>query len=367
MVHDPDRLLINFEGSPLRVTGALPRRIAVREGCVNEIWVGPSLSKSIQVVMDLQRPVDYKISRVSAPGQLTIDIHPRFTALAKSTDKSALTLRSVAPSAGAQSSSVRSTALDRDRNLSLTRALGLKITRVVIDPGHGGSDVGATGASGVREKDVALDVAQRLGALLQEKFGTHVTYTRVDDANVSLEERTATANRSKADLFLSIHANASSYAEAQGPETYFLRLPDSNSDLKVAARENATNSRAAYEHPALISKIAFQAKIEESREFAGLLQTALYGAESRSGSVTANRGLKHAPFVVLMGAEMPSALAEIGFLTNPSEEALLGTPEYRQTIAEGLLEGISNYIESRVQMDVARAKGEVPHKTVANH
>ncbi len=237
---------------------------------------------------------------------------------------------------------------------SLTRALGLKLERVVIDAGHGGNDVGTHGSSGYLEKDLTLDVAQRLGALISERMGSEVVYTRSDDSYVGLEERTRIANQRDADLFLSIHANSSPYRAAAGVETYILNFTTSKTALELAARENATSDRSIHELHNLIEKIALKDKIDESREFATKLQTSL-SVVSKSGTQGAkNRGIKSAPFVVLIGAEMPSVLAEIGFLTNPSEELQLLKPEHRQKIAEALFKGIAAYADTLSRVDVAR-------------
>lgn len=237
---------------------------------------------------------------------------------------------------------------------SLTRALGLKLERVVIDAGHGGNDVGTHGPSGYYEKDLTLDVAQRLGALISDRMVSEVVYTRSDDTYVGLEERTRIANQRGADLFLSIHANSSPYRAAAGVETYVLNFTTSKTALQLAARENATSDRSIHELHNLLEKIALKDKIDESREFAAKLQTSL-SVVSRSGTQGAkNRGIKSAPFVVLIGAEMPSVLAEIGFLTNSSEEVLLRKPEYRQKIAEALYKGISAYADTLSRVDVAR-------------
>ena len=237
---------------------------------------------------------------------------------------------------------------------SLIRALGLKLERVVIDAGHGGNDVGTHGPSGYYEKDLTLDVAQRLGALIAERMGSEVVYTRSDDSYVGLEERTRIANERQADLFLSIHANSSPYRAAAGVETYVLNFTTSKTALQLAARENATSDRSIHELHSLLEKIALKDKIDESREFAAKLQTSL-SVVSRSGTQGAkNRGIKSAPFVVLIGAEMPSVLAEIGFLTNSSEEVLLRKPEYRQKIAEALYRGISAYADTLSRVAVAR-------------
>jgi len=226
---------------------------------------------------------------------------------------------------------------------SLTRALGLKIGRIVIDPGHGGHDTGAIGPTGYREKDLVLDVALRLGKLLERKMGAEVIYTRDDDTFIPLEERTNIANQAGADLFLSIHANFSSDTAARGIETYYLNFSASDEALEVAARENATSQKTVHELQDLVQNIALKEKIDESREFAADVQHALWLGEVAKAPGLRNRGVKKAPFIVLIGAHMPSVLAEISFVSNATDERRLRTPEYRQRIAESLYRGISRY------------------------
>lgn len=237
---------------------------------------------------------------------------------------------------------------------SLTRVLGLKLGRVVIDPGHGGHDVGTHGRSGLLEKDVVLDVAKRLGALLQDRLGTEVIYTRDDDTYIPLEKRTEIANDHKADLFLSIHANSSPYRNVAGIETYYLNFTTSKSAMEVAARENAGSERSIFDLQDVIQKIAMKDKIDESREFAARIQSSLYAVSAKSNATAQNRGVKKAPFVVLIGASMPSVLAEIGFLTNARDEALLRKPEQRQKIAEALYKGIAAYADTLSHFQVAK-------------
>jgi N-acetylmuramoyl-L-alanine amidase len=231
-------------------------------------------------------------------------------------------------------------------NRSLTRALGLKINRVVIDAGHGGHDEGTVGPNGLLEKDVVLDVAMRLSQLVQNRMGAEVVLTRSDDTFIPLQERTAIANSRKADLFLSIHANSSPAASVAGTETFFLNFTSSPGALDVAARENAGADKSVGELKDLIQSITLNDKITESETFAQDIQTALFSQAAKSNVAARNRGVKRAPFVVLIGAEMPSILAEIGFLSNSRDETNLNKPEYRQKIAEALYKGLSQYAQS---------------------
>jgi len=226
---------------------------------------------------------------------------------------------------------------------SLIRALGLKIGKIVIDAGHGGHDTGTIGPNGLLEKDLVLDVGKRLGKQL-ERLGAEVVYTRNDDTFIPLETRTAIANQEQADLFVSIHANASRDPDARGVETYYLNFTSSSQALEVAARENAVSDKSIHELQDLVKKIALKEKIEESREFASDVQHALHSGLSAKNPGLRDRGVKKAPFIVLIGANMPSILAEISFVSNPGDERKLLTPEYRQRIATSLYEGISKYV-----------------------
>jgi N-acetylmuramoyl-L-alanine amidase len=237
---------------------------------------------------------------------------------------------------------------------SLTRTLGLKIGKIVIDAGHGGHDTGTIGPNGLEEKNLTLDVALRLGKLVEQKLGAQVVYTRTDDTFVPLEERTALANQAKGDLFISIHANSSSDSSARGIETYYLNLTDSEEAREVAARENALAQASYHDLQDLVQKIARNEKIDESRELAADIQSALARRMQRSSRAQRNRGVKRAPFIVLLGANMPSVLTEISFISNPTDEALLKKGEQRQKVAEGILAGITHYLESL---------GSVPHTT----
>ncbi len=226
---------------------------------------------------------------------------------------------------------------------TLMRALGLKIGRIVIDAGHGGHDSGTLGAGGIEEKDVVLDVALRLGKLLHDRLGAEVVYTRADDTFVPLETRTAIANKAQADLFVSVHANSSADPSARGVEVYYLNFTSDPEAMAVAGRENAVSSQRVTQLSDLVKKIALKDKIDESRELAADVDQSLYAGLKRGNAGLKDRGVKKAPFVVLIGANMPSILAEISFVTNPDDAAQLDRPEYRERVAESLYGGIARY------------------------
>ena len=235
----------------------------------------------------------------------------------------------------------------RDGQSTLTRALGLKVSRIVIDAGHGGHDTGTVGPTGLMEKDLCLDVALRLGKIIQQKLpGAEIVYTRSDDTFIPLEDRTRIANEAKADLFVSIHANSSPDHGARGVETYYLNLKGSPEAMEVAARENAASDHGVHDLEDLVKKITRTEKIDESKELAGDVQDSLAKRIQKTAKPVRNRGVRKAPFVVLIGADMPSILTEISFLSNPSDEQLLKKPEHRQRVAEGVYTGVAAYLQS---------------------
>jgi N-acetylmuramoyl-L-alanine amidase len=227
----------------------------------------------------------------------------------------------------------------------LARQLGLGVSRIVIDAGHGGHDPGAQ-ANGIDEKNLVLDVALKLQKLLQAQPGVEVVLTRGTDEFIPLEERTAIANRAGADLFLSIHANASPRSSTRGLETYFLNFATNPEAEAVAARENATSGRGMSQLPTILKAIALNNKLAESRELAGIVQTSMVRKLKAGNAAIKDLGVKQAPFVVLIGAEMPSVLAEISFITNRAEASLLKQQKYRDRIAQSLFDAIVKYQSS---------------------
>ena len=239
---------------------------------------------------------------------------------------------------------------------SLVRVFGLKLGKVVIDAGHGGHDTGTIGPHGLMEKDLALDVALRLGKLISQRLGAEVVYTRSEDVFIPLEERTKIANNEKADLFISIHANSSPEPSATGVETYYFNFTSDRSSLDLATRENATAASSISDLGDLLHKAVLRAKADESREFAQKVQASLWKVSTRMDSHSRDRGVRQAPFVVLIGATMPSILAEIGFVSNSHDEKLLKRSDERQRIAEALYKGIAQYASSLSHMQMAKAE-----------
>jgi N-acetylmuramoyl-L-alanine amidase len=398
-IASPER--IYFDLYKAQVGPKLPRKpVDVQGGMLKAIRIAQNKPDTVRLVLDVDGAKDYSAFLVAKPYRLVIDLRSRPSTAgaevasaakpgdahgamdkpvaaetvsvkasdpspekesAKSISKAALKESKVHPkatlkeSAGVEPPPVPEP--NRDGERSLTRALGLKINRIVIDAGHGGHDTGTIGPHGLLEKDVCLDVALRLGNLIEQKLpGADVIYTRKDDTFVPLEERTQIANDAKADLFISIHANSSEDRSARGVETYYLNFATSAEAMEVAARENAESQESMHDLQDLIKKIARNDKIEESKDLAEDIQESLAGRLQLVSRRERNRGVKKAPFVVLIGANMPSVLAEISFLSNPYDENLLRRASQRQRIADGLYRGIASYLASLNSLSPNKAK-----------
>ncbi len=379
---DPDRVFIDIGPARLN-TGLIGRQWPVKSGLLQQIRVGQYDMSTVRVVLDVGaigrvtsftlRDPDRLVIDVlgqeaasdaaSPPGPAESPVHlpePAKAAITTKTpdkpaDAAPLTAASSRPVADAEGKPITPAKPPNAGPRSLVRSLGLKLSRVVIDAGHGGHDTGSIGPGGYTEKELVLDVAERLRDLIQMELGADVVMTRTEDTYIPLESRTAIANQQEADLFISIHANSSRMRAARGVETYFLNFTSSREALETASRENAASERSIHELQDLVKRIMLRDKVEESRELARHIQHAMVG---RKGPAI-DRGVKQAPFVVLIGANMPSILAEICFISNPQEEKLVKTPANRQTIAEALFEGVKSYAESLSGTKTARTQEKV--------
>jgi len=360
----PDRLIIELRmaaGNPLRTeapSSPAPNRPIVAPAPVSipalppvPVPLKPAPAPGRAPVMKVSAPID---ADAKVPG--IVSEAPKPVELAVSTPAvSSSTAEDVRPVVGDPgpdevAKAARHTSTGTS---SLIRALGLKINRVVIDPGHGGHDQGTEGPKGLLEKDVVLDIALRVGKLVQERMGAEVIYTRSDDTFVLLGGRTALANEKKADLFLSIHANSSPVAKISGVETYYLNINGTKDAMDVASRENGPTQNSIFDLQDIVKKIALHDKSEESHEFAKRVEASLYAFSLKYFPGTRDRGVKTAPFIVLIGANMPSVLAEIGFVSNSKEESLLAKSDYRQKLAEALYHGMEKYTEGLAHFQAA--------------
>jgi N-acetylmuramoyl-L-alanine amidase len=379
-IASPDR--IYFDLYKAKLGGKLlSKQVDVERGLLKSVRVAQNKPTVVRLVLDVDGAKDVSAYLLAKPYRLVIDVHAKSDATAASSPlNSAATVADSVPANSAKSTAsvqlsaktAAKVAADvgpvapkktpaslaalgpppepkptREGDRSLTRALGLKISRIVIDAGHGGHDTGTIGPHGLMEKDLCLDVALRLGTLIEQKLpGADVIYTRKDDTFIPLEERTAIANEAKADLFISIHANSSHDPAARGIETYYLNFATSAETLEVASRENANSQESLHDLQDLIQKIARNEKIEESKELASDIQDTLTARMQLVNHGEKNRGVKKAPFVVLIGANMPSVLSEIAFVSNPGDERLLRKPDQRQRIADGLYRGVATYLDN---------------------
>jgi N-acetylmuramoyl-L-alanine amidase/type II secretory pathway predicted ATPase ExeA len=338
----PDR--IYFDLSKARLGPSVGQKIVpVEDGLLKSVRAAQNADDVVRLVLDADGAKDYSAQLLSDPYRLVIDVHAQPIASAERGLRSDAAGRNMANAPSAP----REAGASRGSQHSLTRELGLKINRIAIDPGHGGSDTGTVGPHGLLEKNLCLDVALRLGQLIEQNIeGAEVVYTRKDDRYVSLEERTAIANRAGADLFISIHANSSDSRETRGVETYYLSLAASPESMEFVTRENALAQSPLHDLPELIERITRNEKIAESKQLAVDLQDSLSQRLQLMSRRETNRGVKQAPFIVLTGADMPAVLSEISFVSNASDESLLLESGQRQRIAEGLYRGIADYLDS---------------------
>jgi N-acetylmuramoyl-L-alanine amidase len=355
-VDSPDRIYFDLKNTRL-ASMLRGKSYDVQDGFLRQVRLGQYQPDETRIVLDVQSVSDYSAFLLPNPARLVVDIRGNASA-AKAPDAKATSAASKTPvpveeqpvaEVPVEAHQARPT---KNGDRSLVRALGLKIGRIVVDAGHGGHDTGTIADNGLREKDLVLDVSRRLGKLLEEDLGAEVIYTREDDTFVPLETRTAIANEKQADLFISVHANSSPVRSTRGVETYYLNFTSSADALEVAARENAVSSKSIHELQDLVQKIALKDKIEESREFALEVQRSLHKGLFGSSPVR-DRGVRQAPFIVLIGANMPSILAEISFVSNPTDARKLKSPAYRQKIAESLYKGISRYASGLSGIKVA--------------
>jgi len=387
-ISSPDRIYFDLYEADLspNFAGKIPDS---PDGLLRSVRVAQNRDGVVRIVLDVNGAKDYSAYLLGNPYRLVIEVHGpavnapgsasgtsgNATAVDESVSVRPASTRSVSDTNANSRNGSRNVAVEtttasenssatddpdnagfqpaavpqptRDGSRSLARVLDLKVRRIVIDPGHGGHDTGTIGPTGLEEKDVALDVALRLGRLIQQHLpGAQVIYTRKTDVFIPLEQRTAIANNAHADLFISIHANSSPDPQARGVETYYLNFATSPEAMAVAARENATSDETEHDLPDLLKKIARNDKIEESKELAQDIQDSLSDRLQLVSRDERNRGVKKAPFVVLIGANMPSVLAEISFLSNPTDERLLRGPQERERIAIGLYRGVAAYLKS---------------------
>ena len=373
----PHRVFIDI--SPARLNSMLTgKQWTVNSDLLGQIRVGQYDRSTVRVVLDVGNVGRVKTLNLRDPDRLLIDVLGKEGAITSqpppmtppaAAEASAVVVAAPAAPAPAEAPKpakpetkpvdtetriITPAKATNDGTRSLIRSLGLKLSRVVIDAGHGGHDTGTVGPTGYTEKELVLDVATRLKELIETDLGAEVVMTRGDDSFVPLETRTAIANQQQSDLFISIHANSSRVRSVRGVETFFLNFTSSREALETASRENAASERSIHELQDLVKKIMLRDKVDESRELAQHIQRAM---SVRKGAGT-NRGIKQAPFIVLIGANVPSILAEICFISNAQEERSIKAPEYRQAIAQSLFDGVRSYAESLSGLKTAKTQDQ---------
>ena len=329
-INKPQRLYVDLSNS--RLGENIRKSIPIHDDLLSDARAGQYKADSVRVVIDIKSFKTYKIFSLKDPFRIVIDVWGTKTARAQRAPGSSGTVKKggkIPPG-------------------SLAKQLALGVERVVIDPGHGGKDYGAPGyLKGVHEKNVALQIARRLAKKIKSELGLEVILTRNSDRFLSLEERTAFANTKSADLFISIHTNASRDPRAYGLETYFLNLATDEEAIRVAAMENATSTKNISDLQKILFDLMQNAKINESSRLAAYVQSAMVGhLRNKRYSRVKSKGVKQAPFYVLLGAQMPSILIETAFISNPRECKRLILPKYQDRLAEGIVKGIRNYIKA---------------------
>jgi N-acetylmuramoyl-L-alanine amidase len=303
----------------------LQKQIAINDTLLKDVRAGQYDPDTVRVVVDIKSFENYNVFSLNNPFRIVIDV--------------------LGQSVAREGQAPPGPDVPMDRNASIARQLALGVGRIVIDPGHGGKDYGAPGYfKGVHEKDVVLEIARKLAGRIRSELGCEVLLTRDSDSYLTLEERTAIANTKKADLFISIHANASRNRNAYGIETYFLNLTTDEESIAVAARENATSEKNISELQTILDDLMRNAKVNESSRLATYVQKDLSRHLSGNYSQIHDKGVKQAPFYVLLGAHMPSILIETSFISNKRECGRLSDSQYQDHLCEGIVKGLRRYI-----------------------
>lgn len=337
------RLFVDVKGAVLDKN--LQKQIPINDGLLKMARAGQFDKDTVRVVLDIESIEDFKIFPLTEPFRIVIDV----------------TGKSAAPKEAKEEVSKAETQADRPANaedpkeddkrpskkgISLSQQLGLKVKTIVLDPGHGGKDPGAIGRSGLKEKDVTLRLGKMLRENLSQKIGSKIVMTRETDVFIPLEERTAIANSKDADLFVSIHINASPKRAASGIGTYILNFSVNEESKRLAARENATSTKSVSDLEFILQDLIKTAKTNDSARLATAVQDRLVASLRAKYRNIKGNGVKGAPFYVLVGTKMPSILIEVSFISNPDEEKRLKDEKYLKEVVDGITSGLINYMNS---------------------
>lgn len=329
-INKPQRLFIELNNSI--IGNSLQKKIPINDHLLKDARAAQYNAESVRVVIDIKSYKNYKVFSLRNPFRIVIDVWGD------------------SDSTGIANNSSPPVHLPKSQKLkpgSLAKQFALGVKTIVIDPGHGGKDYGAKGYyKGVHEKYVVLEIAKKLAELIRKELSCEVILTRTDDRYITLEERTAIANTQNADLFISIHTNAHTNRNAYGIETYFLNLATDDAAVSVAARENATSTKNISDLQSILDSLMQNAKINESSRLAGFVQNSISKSLSKNYSHIKNKGVKQAPFYVLLGAQMPAVLIESSFISNPRECKRLRNANFQLYFCRSIVEGIKKYIQT---------------------
>jgi N-acetylmuramoyl-L-alanine amidase len=333
----PRRLYLDLKGT--YVSSEIESPIPISGGLLRSARAGQYTKDTVRVVLDIDNIENYKIFPLHDPFRIVIDVRGA-EAKEKEAPKQVAKVESRHARRGIRK------AKTPDKSVTLARQLGLNVRRIVIDPGHGGKDPGCYFDGGIKEKSIVLMLAQILAQKVEEELDCEAFLTRDKDVFIPLEKRTAFANMQKADLFISLHINAHKQADVHGLETYYLNMATDERAVLVAARENATSEKNISDLQSILNDLMLNTKISESSKLAHEVQKGIMGSVGKKYTEVKDLGVKQAPFYVLIGAEMPAILVETGFITNPAERKRLQSKKYLETMADGILSGLEDYIRS---------------------
>lgn len=332
------RLYIDIKGAHL--SPSLQKSIPINDGLLKMARIGQFDKDTVRVVLDTESIEDYKVFPLNEPFKIVIDV----TGTKKAEEKTDKTPDKEPPARVEAIQNVPEKRIPQIKEPTLSQQLGLKVNKIVIDPGHGGKDPGAIGKGGLKEKDITLKLSKMLREKLSSKLGSKIIMTRDTDVFIPLEERTAIANKHDADLFVSIHINASPKRTTSGIETYILNISNDEEAKRVAARENATSKRSVSDLEFILNDLIKTAKTNDSIRLANSVHDRLVSKlKEKFGDIRSN-GVKGAPFYVLVGTKMPSILVEVSFISNPAEEKRLQDEKYLHEVIEGITTGLLSYI-----------------------
>jgi len=327
-INKPKRLYVDLDHS--RLGDDFEKVVPINDNLLSNVRAGQHTSESVRVVVDIKSFKTYKIFSLRNPFRIVIDVWGIATASsppATTSGKMQQDSAKISPSA-------------------LAKQLALGVSKIVIDPGHGGRDYGAPGYyKGVHEKNIALALAKKLAKKIRAELSCEVVLTRETDKYLTLEERTAIANTKNADLFISIHTNSAKDRRAFGLETFFLNLATDDEAIRVAAFENATSEKNISDLQTILTDLMQNAKINESGRLAAHVQGELFQHMKKTYNKIRSKGVKQAPFYVLLGAQMPAILIETSFISNPRECKRLTDIHYQDRLCEGIVKGIREYIK----------------------